>query len=159
MDWIICRILARMVRWSAMLVFVAVVWGAGDRVSRADDSESLHAILNQQAEAWNRGDIETFMSAYWKSPKLTFSSGGETTRGWDETLARYRTRYPDRAAMGKLQFSALETQMLGPDAALTLGRWELERHEPVQGNFSLVWRKLDGAWRIVHDHSSSSKTP
>lgn len=138
---------------------IALAWSIGEREIRADDPETLHAVLNQQADAWNRGDIDAFMGAYWKSPKLTFSSGGETTRGWNETLERYRKRYPDRETMGKLKFSALETEMLGADVALTLGRWELDRKEPARGNFSLVWRKMDGTWRIVHDHSSSSKTP
>ncbi|MFO0013159.1 MAG: YybH family protein [Planctomycetota bacterium] len=150
------------VRYAFIMACLAMALGASERFLRAedtDDSETMHAILNRQAEAWNRGDIEAFMGAYWKSPELTFSSGGETTRGWDDTLARYRKRYPDTAAMGKLAFSALETQMLGRDAALTLGRWELKRQEPARGNFSLVWRKVDGTWRIIHDHSSSSKTP
>jgi len=26
--------------------------------------------------------------------------------------------------------------------------------EPLSGNFSLVFRKLDGRWVIVHDHTS-----
>lgn len=138
-----------------LAIFCGVLVGS----VHADDSDTLHNTVNRQAEAWNRGDLDAFMEAYWKSPNLTFSSGGETTRGWEETLARYRKRYPDRETMGKLTFSELETQMLGSNAALTLGRWSLDRKEPAQGNFSLVWRKLDGAWRIVHDHSSSSKTP
>jgi beta-aspartyl-peptidase (threonine type) len=148
-----------MVRWSAVWLSTLIALSTGDRWGHAEDPDTLHASLNQQAEAWNRGDLDAFMGAYWKSPKLTFSSGGETTRGWNETLERYRKRYPDREIMGKLTFSALETQMLGSDAALTLGRWELDRKEPARGNFSLVWRKMDGTWRIVHDHSSSSKTP
>ncbi len=127
--------------------------------SYADDSDALHAILQDQAKAWNRGDLDAFMSAYWKNPELTFSSGGETTRGWDETLARYRNRYPDREAMGKLTFSKLETHMLGQDAAFTLGRWHLDRKEVAQGNFTLVWRKMENGWRIVHDHSSSTPKP
>jgi ketosteroid isomerase-like protein len=125
----------------------------------ADEVESMHAMLFRQSDAWNRGDIETFMGAYWQSPELTFSSGGETTQGWEETLARYRKRYPDRVAMGTLTFSALETQMLGPDAAFTLGQWQLERDDPVRGNFTLVWRKIKGSWRIIHDHSSALKSP
>jgi beta-aspartyl-peptidase (threonine type) len=128
-------------------------------LSYADDPDALHAILQDQAKAWNGGDLDAFMSAYWNNPELTFSSGGETTRGWDATLARYRNRYPDRDAMGRLTFSKLETQMLGKDAAFTLGRWHLDRNEVAQGNFTLVWRKMENGWRIVHDHSSSTPNP
>lgn len=153
------RSLAGIVRWSAVACFLAIAWGTQSQSLRAEDADALHEALSRQADAWNRGDIETFMDAYWKSPRLTFSSGGEITRGWEETLARYRKRYPDGEAMGKLTFSELETELMGPDVALTLGRWALDRKEPARGNFTLVWRKLDGTWRIVHDHSSSTKSP
>jgi len=119
-----------------------------------DDSEALHASLSEQAKAWNRGDLDAFMEAYWKSPELTFSSGGNTTRGWQATLDRYRSKYPDRATMGHLVFSDLETRMLGDSAALTLGRWKLLRDDAIEGNFSLVWKRFDVGWRIVHDHTS-----
>jgi ketosteroid isomerase-like protein len=125
----------------------------------AGEIRVIHALLERQNEAWNQADIDTFMVAYWDSPELSFSSGGGTTRGWQATRQRYRTRYPDRAAMGQLTFSELETRLLGPDAALTLGRWKLERVQPIGGNFSLVWQKFNGEWRIVHDHSSSTPNP
>jgi ketosteroid isomerase-like protein len=57
--------------------------------------------------------------------------------------------------MGRLSFSNLEITPLGDEAALVLGEWKLEREEEaVSGNFSLVFRKIDGRWVIVHDHTS-----
>jgi ketosteroid isomerase-like protein len=39
--------------------------------------------------------------------------------------------------------------------ALVHGQWKLDRQsEPVSGNFTLVLRKIDGRWLIVHDHTS-----
>lgn len=122
----------------------------------ASEIQAIHTLLERQNAAWNQADIDTFMVAYWDSPELSFSSGGGTTRGWQATRERYRTRYPDRATMGQLTFSELETRLLGPDAAMTLGRWKLERAQPIGGNFTLVWQKFSGEWRIVHDHSSST---
>jgi len=118
--------------------------------------EVIHRLMFDQSAAWNRGDIPTFMEAYWKSPELTFSSGGNVTRGWEATRDRYLTRYPDRATMGKLTFTELETRLVGDKAALTLGRWKLERGQPIDGNFSLVWQKFDDGWKIIHDHTSAS---
>ncbi|MEM7475364.1 MAG: nuclear transport factor 2 family protein [Planctomycetota bacterium] len=120
-------------------------------------AEELSSILAKQEAAWNRGDLEDFMGAYWNSEKLTFSSGGTTQRGWDATLTRYQKSYPDKETMGKLTFSKLEVEALGAEAALMLGRWHLDREEPAQGNFSLVWRKISGKWVIVHDHSSKEE--
>jgi beta-aspartyl-peptidase (threonine type) len=116
---------------------------------------AVEAVLRSQEDEWNRGDIEAFMEHYWKSDELTFSSSGKTTRGWMETLNQYRQRYPTREEMGRLTMSGLEITPLGDSAALVLGQWNLEREsEPVLGNFSLVIRKFDDRWLIVHDHTS-----
>lgn len=128
----------------------------GDGKANADSplAIELKSILEKQAASWNRGDIPAFMDAYWRSEKLTFSSGGKTTRGWEATRDQYLKNYPDKQTMGTLKFSELEVQMLDDQAALMLGRWHLTREQPVGGNFSLVWQKIDGKWVIVHDHSS-----
>jgi beta-aspartyl-peptidase (threonine type) len=120
--------------------------------------KAVRAVLEAQAAAWNKGDLEAFMEGYWHSPKLSFSSGTEVTRGWDETLARYKKKYQTGGAeMGKLTFSDLEVEPLGPDAALVRGRWQLVRSKDKPGGvFTLIFRKLPVGWRIVHDHTSGS---
>lgn len=129
--------------------------------SSADDPAwQIEAVLAAQAEAWNRGDIDGFMKHYWNSDELTFSSSGEITRGWTSTRDRYHKRYPTREQMGQLRFSQLETTLLGDSAALVLGRWRLNREmSPVAGNFSLVLRRIDGQWLIIHDHTSRAANP
>ena len=115
----------------------------------------VESVLRAQEAAWNTSDIDAFMEHYWKSDVLAFSSGGKTTRGWTETLNHYRQRYPTPGKMGRLSLSHLEITPLGNSAALVLGQWSLDREsEPISGNFSLVFRKLDGRWVIVHDHTS-----
>ena len=100
------------------------------------------------------------MQHYWKSDELTFSSGGQTTRGWKSTKENYERRYPTREKMGQLTFSQLEVTPLDDSTALVLGRWRLARDEsPVGGNFTLVFRKIDGKWVIIHDHTSRAEGP
>ena len=137
----------------------AVVACTGCRAARTQPFEpgAIRAVLDRQALAWNRGDLEAFMAAYDRSPGLTFSSEGRVTRGWQPTLDGYHRRYPTREAMGRLTFSDLEIVALGPDAALVLGRWDLDRGEPVGGVFTLVMRRVAGRWVIIHDHTS--RTP
>jgi beta-aspartyl-peptidase (threonine type) len=95
------------------------------------------------------------MEHYLKSDELTFSSGGKITRGWTATLNRYRERYPTPDKMGQVNFTNLEVTPLGDSAAMVLGQWNLERtSEPLSGNFTLVVRKFDDRWLIVHDHTS-----
>jgi ketosteroid isomerase-like protein len=123
---------------------------------RATDRDAIRAILLAQQEAWNRGDVEAFLNGYWRSPDLTFSGTGGISRGWDGVLARYKKNYPDRNAMGQLDFSDLEFHFLGPDASLVLGHWHLKREkDDLGGVFSLVWQRFPEGWRIIHDHTSA----
>ena len=129
----------------------------GEKVVARDGAVrgAIEKVFRAQQEAWNRGDIPSFMDHYWKSDDLTFSSNGKTTRGWKATLAGYQKRYPTRDKMGQLTLSGLEITPLGDAAAFVLGKWKLDGlGEPVGGNFTLVLRKIDGRWVIVHDHTS-----
>ena len=125
------------------------------KIWMTDTTKQIKSFIAMQAEAWNRGDIDAFMEYYWKSEKLTFSSGGSTTRGWQATKNGYHQRYPTRDQMGSLTFTNVEVTPLGATAALVLGRWDLKRESaPIGGNFSLTFRLIDGRWLIVHDHTS-----
>lgn len=120
------------------------------------DEAAIRKVLQDQQEAWNRGDVDAFLTGYWHSPELTFSGSSGVSRGWDCVLARYKKSYPDRAAMGQLDFSGLEFRLLDPDAALVLGRWHLKRESgDVGGVFSLVWQRFPDGWKIIHDHTSA----
>ncbi len=135
--------------------------GAGSATQKDKPSETdLRGLLSAQAAAWNRGDIEGFMQGYWKSERTTFAGSSGVLRGWQVLLDRYRRSYPDRAAMGWLEFSDLEITPFGPDAALVLGRWQLEREKDSPGGvFTLVARRFPEGWRIIHDHTSAVNLP
>ena len=122
----------------------------------ASDESAITELIQQQASDWNAGDIDAFMKVYWKSDQLTFSSGGEVTRGFDATLQRYKGRYPNPEKMGKLTFTDLEFLPLGDSAMQVLGVWKLARTEPMEGKFTLVFRRFPEGWKIVHDHTSKS---
>ena len=134
----------------------AVAIGVSILIATAQANETqIKEILQRQTDAWNRQDIEAFMQTYWQSDQLTFSSGGKTTRGWKATLERYKKNYHPPEKMGKLSFDELEVNELGDNAAFVLGRWHLDDGESKKdGNFTLVVKKIDGNWMIVHDHSS-----
>jgi beta-aspartyl-peptidase (threonine type) len=151
-------------RWIAVLTLLVLTLGfatlektrANAPASQEAVKDAITKLLSQQQDAWNRGDVDAFMQAYWHSPELTFSGSSGISRGWDGVLARYKKAYPDRAAMGQLDFSELEFHFLGPDAVLMLGTFHLKREkdEP-RGTFSLVWQRFPEGWRIVHDHTTA----
>jgi uncharacterized protein (TIGR02246 family) len=121
------------------------------------DRAAIMEMLTAQQNAWNKGDIRGFMGGYWNSSDLTFAGTRGFTRGWQPVLARYEKNYADKAAMGTLDFSELEIRQLGPDAALVLGRWHLQRQAgDVGGIFTLVFQKFPEGWRIIHDHTTQS---
>jgi len=121
-----------------------------------DVEAAIRAVLDEQVMAWNRGDLDGFMAGYWKSDRTVFAGSSGVFRGWQNLLDRYRRGYPDRQAMGRLEFSELEITVLAPDAAVVLGRWQLERAADRPGGlFTLVARKLPEGWRIIHDHTSA----
>ena len=121
------------------------------------DRSEITQTLQNQARAWNAGDIDLFMEDYWQSADLRFASGGDINKGWDVTIARYKSRYPDKAAMGKLAFTDLDVEILSPVNALVFGRWRLTReNDSPNGLFTLHVKKVDGDWKIVSDHTSSA---
>ncbi|MEL6364373.1 MAG: SgcJ/EcaC family oxidoreductase [Pseudomonadota bacterium] len=120
--------------------------------------EAVRAILEAQQAAWNAGDLDGFMAGYWKDDGLRFASGGNVARGYKAALNRYRKNYPDQAAMGALNFSEIDVQLIGDDHAVVFGGWALSKADGTQPNglFTLVMRKSGGVWRIVHDHTSAA---
>jgi ketosteroid isomerase-like protein len=140
----------------AVLLLCSPGMDAGPTAPPEDSaSERIVRILNAQQAAWNRGDLDSFMQGYWNSPELTFAGNSGITRGWQPVRTRYRTNYPDPQAMGHLDFSELQVQALGKDAALVLGRWHLQRSaDELGGIFTLIFQRLPEGWRIIHDHTS-----
>ncbi len=127
--------------------------GAGRESIRAD----VERVLDAQVRAWNDGSIDDFMKTYWKSDELRFASGGSVRRGWQETIERYREAYPDRATMGTLRFHVHTVDVLSHETAMVFGEWHLEREKDAPwGLYTLILRKVDGRWLIVHDHTSSA---
>lgn len=155
----------RLVLVAGGLVLLLALSGQKESLGKPDegrsaDRKAIHAVLEEQQGAWNRGDVDAFLVGYWHSAELTFSGSSGVSRGWDGVLARYKKNYPDRAAMGQLDFSELEFRFLGPDATLVLGRWHLKREkDDIGGVFSLVWQRFPEGWKIIHDHTSAVEPP
>ena len=135
---------------------VLVVSAALSVIAQTSKQETaIRKVMDDQAAAWNRGDIDGFMEGYWRSEKLTFISGTDVTRGWQQTLDNYKKSYDSRAKMGVLMFSDLEFTILSKDAAVVLGSWALKRQKDTpHGKFTLTFRKFKEGWRIVMDHTS-----
>ena len=143
---------------SLLLVCILITGCYSSRALQRDSTSELEIrkVLNQQQEAWNRGDIPAFMNGYWHDAKLSFIGSKGITRGWDQTLANYQKTYPDKTTMGRLEFEVLELTLLSEKSAYMIGKYTLHRiADKPSGYFNLVWRQIDGQWLIISDHTSS----
>ncbi len=117
-------------------------------------------LLETQAAAWNRGDLEAFCAVY--ADDALFLTAFGLTKGRDEVLARYKARYPDSAARGTLSFEVLSVDALAgapaKKAAAAIGlvaRWKISHADKpaAEGLTLLTLVRFPGGWRIVHDAS------
>ena len=117
--------------------------------------EQIKLVMKFQESAWNRGDISGFMDGYWNSDFLLFIGIKGPTYGYSKTLTNYLKSYPTPEKMGQLTFGFVKIEILSENQAFVVGTWHLQREEDdLGGHFTLLWRKLDGEWKIVIDHSS-----
>jgi uncharacterized protein (TIGR02246 family) len=144
-------------------VLLALLFVLAPRVARAEEPSpeaQVTALLRTQAEAWSRGDLEAFTSVY--AEDAAFLTAGGLTRGRRDVLERYRKRYPDAAAMGKLTLEVIEARVFPPgkDAAgvSVAARWRLEYpgqadRKTAEGMTLIVLRRTEKSWEIVQDAS------
>ncbi len=135
---------------SAILIF-----SFSSSFAQSVDETGIRSILGQQEIAWNSGNIENFMKGYWQNDSLMFIGKSGVTYGWQKTLNNYKKNYPDTTAMGKLSFNLLEFKHLSPVYYFVVGKWHLQRSiGNLEGHFTLLFRKTNGHWFIIADHSS-----
>ena len=138
-----------------LLATLSSIAMAADPVTAA-----VEKVLHAQQEAWNRHDLEAFMTGYWKSPGLTFFSDANQQQGWQAAMDRYKARYASPGhEMGKLEFSDLRIEVLSPESAFVRGAWHLTMPDgkTPHGLFTLVFRRFPDGWKIVHDHTSAAQ--
>ena len=135
-----------------LLLFLTVTAVAG---AQSKNERAIRTLLHTQTGAWNRGDLEGFMQTYWQSDSLLFIGKSGVTRGWQKTLDNYKRGYPDKAAMGTLAFDIIQVKKLSRKYYHVTGKWMLQRAaDAPSGHYTLLLRKINGAWKIVSDHSS-----
>ena len=122
---------------------------------QSKDEKEVRGILSRQNAAWNRGDIDAFMIGYWNNDSLMFIGKSGITYGYKNTLANYKKNYPDTMVMGKLTFTLIHLKQLSPQYFHVTGKYHLTRTiGDASGHFTLMFRKINGRWVIISDHSS-----
>jgi ketosteroid isomerase-like protein len=125
-------------------------------IGHSQSKVDIQNVINQQLIDWNAGNIDSFMQGYWQSDSLMFIGSNGIVYGWKNTLERYKLTYPDRATMGTLKFDILKIDFHSKTSCFVLGKWHLTRPEKgnIGGYFTLIFKKINGRWLIVSDHTS-----
>ena len=123
--------------------------------SQTKDETEVRNVLAKQNAAWNRGDVDAFMVGYWENDSLMFIGKSGITYGYKNTLANYKKNYPDTTVMGKLTFTLIQVKQLSPEYFHVTGKYYLTRTiGDASGYFTLMFRKINGKWVVISDHSS-----
>ena len=116
---------------------------------------AIRQLMADQTTAWNNGSIDEFMKGYWNNDSLMFIGHSGITYGYQQTLDNYKKTYSNADQMGQLFFTLLKVKPLSPDYYVVIGKWLLKRKTgDIGGIYTLLFRKIDGQWRIVCDHTS-----
>lgn len=127
---------------------------------RSSAHGQVNRLLREQQEAWNKGDIDGFLSAYEMSKDITFYSDDVIEPGWVALRDRFTKSYvTNKKPMGQLEFTDNEYSVFPGEAVIVRGRWTLNLGDGKTrgGLFTILVKKTDTGWKIVHDHTSERK--
>lgn len=141
------------------IFFIALLFTQGftlkAQYTDALEVEKIKLVMKFQETNWNIGNIPAYMKGYWNNDSLLFIGSKGPTYGYQNTLENYLKSYPSPEKMGQLTFEILKVDLISKTDAFVVGKWRLDRKKDVlKGHYTLLWRKIDGEWKIVVDHSS-----
>jgi ketosteroid isomerase-like protein len=124
-------------------------------MAQTKDEQIIRKMLGDQISFWNKGDIPGFMQGYWENDSLVFIGKNGPTYGYNNTLRNYQKNYPNKDYMGVLNFDILSVQAIEKDHFFVIGKFMLQRKVgDASGHFTLIFKRINGIWKIVSDHSS-----
>jgi uncharacterized protein (TIGR02246 family) len=124
--------------------------------SRPNPDQEIATILSAQYKAWNSGDLDGYMSIFWRSPLLVYVSESAVWKGYDEVRANVARQYPQQGLRGVSVLERLQTNIIGDGLATTIEYWTyvFPRGNKVQGITTCTWRKLSEGWKVVEGQTS-----
>lgn len=144
-----------------LVVLLAPFLAASAVASDAErDKEEILALIARMEAAWNRGDFRGYMEGF-ANPDVVFVSRGQFQKDWQGTLEHYVRDYgASTQTRGTLRFFDIRIEMLAPDTAQLISRYQLDRpRNPQDGINTRLMKKRDGKWVIALNHVSSRELP
>jgi len=138
-----------------LLLFLSLIlFTSFNNAPVSDDEAAIRKVMEDQRQAWNNYDLEGFMQGYWKSDELKFYGSNGVTHGWDNTLERYHKAYPSSEHTGTLVFVLNEISKIDEASYYVMGEYHLTRSVGnADGIFMIIFKKINGDWKIIADTS------
>lgn len=163
------RLVLRSFAYTALVLATsACVFVAGPGVSRvitpfyqsaASQSAArsqIMAMMSHSTQSWNSGNLDAFVNDYEADSTTTFIGRNGVVHGRAAIRDVYAPRFAAGGVRDSLSFENVQVDLLAPNVANVIAYYRLMRGDSTtsRGPTSLVMRRRDGRWRIVHDHSS-----
>ncbi len=158
-------LLRRLVPIALAATLGAALFATAPAVSQKEDPlftasrqqlDVVKIVLAQQA-AWNKGDLDGYLSHYKESPD-TQAVLANLVRGVENIRAAYKQNFPNKDAMGSIEDTDIDVKALGDNYALATGRYHLNRPKksggPIEGTFMELFEKTQGGWQIIFSQST-----
>jgi ketosteroid isomerase-like protein len=144
----------------AIMSFALLGSAQGQSVQTADpEAKAVNAAFDQYVRGWQTGDIKLLGSIYAHDARLT-AYWPDPTRparleSWTSVQQNLKEVF-DLIHRMNLEFDERQIDVYGGVAVLT-SHWTW--HQPSglffeHGRATFIFKKDDGQWRIVHEHSS-----
>jgi ketosteroid isomerase-like protein len=125
-------------------------------------SKGVLAAFNALLDGIRRADVDAVTGIYWNSPQLIlFNNNGTVTKGWEQMRENRASSYPEMKDV-KLEVRDVRVQMLGRDGAIVTCLWTQSQTfrgtpESATGRMTLAFRRVGGAWKAIHLHTSPDR--
>jgi ketosteroid isomerase-like protein len=144
---------------SAALILSGTLRLTAQQPSAATVRTDIQQAVRAYVDAVNKADISALVEMYSREPGVTSVGDGEIIRGWDairsnaDSIAGAEGKY-------KVSTGSIDVVPLSAGYALALtstivtvkaGNQEVQ----LRGAMTLVFKKIGGEWKIIHDHTSS----
>ncbi len=141
---------------SFVLITLLLLSSCTEQINKTEEGKAVVKVLLDQQNAWNEADLEGYLEGYWDNEKVRFVTNSKIFNGLDEIRTMYQKGYDSPEKFGKLTFDIQVVDVLTADLAMVVGKYQLKRENEKRrvGRFTLLFRKINGGWKVVQDHTS-----
>jgi ketosteroid isomerase-like protein len=129
-----------------------------------DDERAIRGQIANYTKALDTGDLALAARVWWDSKDVSAITPMGHSHGWDEVKGMYQF-FADNFTDRHLRARDIAVHLMG-DTAWVEYNWLFDAKIKAsgmamhsEGRESEVFRKIGGAWRIVHIHYSGPATP